>query len=650
VIQATNSDITFGGNAVNFTSNTANYGGAIALSDGGSIEFTGDEAIFRNNSATGEGGAIYAEGKAGNTDKTILSVLNGNLIFEGNNANGTANDIYLGENINFELRTGSNSVVSMDGGIKGLENSMFTKTGSGKMELLNGSINKYYGEFKIEQGIVEVNETAEATFGKLNIEANGIYSLVNGNAQQVTTAGEAKINGTLEIDVDFDNNIADILKAKTDTMQGASGKIIIGNTGKLGVNIIGTDEETMRITIIEGNIGSNRFTNDNPFIVSGYTKTPGGYNYTLDYFTDHIDVVKSKGTTLRTIAGLTHNQAEVAKIADKISDSSHRRGEFVEIINRIEAMTDNNAKKKALNEMSGSVIANILSAGVYDNEELFSRIQPQTKETSKKVWGQVYTYGRTNNADENSTEDFSISGYGIEAGADLISAESIVAGVYGLYENSSGEQGESKGDIGALGIGVYGGWFGENLDIKARIYGGKLQYKIDRALETLGEKAESETDGYNLKWDILGQYNIWYKEGLSIAPYGQIKSGYAMNSGTKEKGRDGENIEIYDETYLRVEGRIGVGINYAINRLNLYGKISAGFIAAGDKAQYKGEFLDSAEEMEIWGADAGKINGGLGLGASYEITNSWNAYANINGNYSENSKEYFANIGVNYAF
>ncbi|MDR2426745.1 MAG: autotransporter outer membrane beta-barrel domain-containing protein, partial [Endomicrobium sp.] len=144
--------------------------------------------------------------------------------------------------------------------------------------------------------------------------------------------------------------------------------------------------------------------------------------------------------------------------------------------------------------------------------------------------------------------------------------------------------------------------------------------------------------------------NIWVNDNISIAPYGHIKSGYVRNYSSREKGRAGANIEIYDDSYLRIEGKLGAGINYAINRLNSYARISVGYVMAGDRAEYSGEFLDSGEKMEIWGTESGKISGGIGFGIEYKITNQWSIYANITGNTFQKGKEYYGNIGINYSF
>ncbi|MDR2426762.1 MAG: OmpA family protein, partial [Endomicrobium sp.] len=144
--------------------------------------------------------------------------------------------------------------------------------------------------------------------------------------------------------------------------------------------------------------------------------------------------------------------------------------------------------------------------------------------------------------------------------------------------------------------------------------------------------------------------NIWVNDNISIAPYGHIKSGYVRNYSSREKGRAGANIEIYENDYLRTEGRLGVGINYVINRLSLYCKVSGGYVMAGDRAEYSGEFLDSGEKMEIWGTSSEGTIKVIGIGAEYEIADSLSIYTNVNGNYYNNGREYYGNIGLNYSF
>jgi outer membrane autotransporter protein len=326
------------------------------------------------------------------------------------------------------------------------------------------------------------------------------------------------------------------------------------------------------------------------------------------------------------------------------------------MIKKLDKFENSEKKKRGLDELAGAEIANILSMGAYGNgnEEILERMQPRVNEEDgkigKSVWVQGYGYGVGRDRDENSVEEFRVRGYGIEAGADILTRENVVGGVYGGYEESRGEQGGSEGEIEGIGVGLYGGWFGENMDVKGRIYGGKLGYRIKRELKLLGERAENEIGGYNIQGDILGQYNIWARDNMSITPYGQIEGGYVANAGARDKGRGGANIEIYDGSYGRMEWRMGVGINYVIGRWSLYGKVSGGYVVFGERAEYSGEFIDTDKEMEIWGTKTGRITGGMMAGAEYEITNGWSINASVSGNYYESGKGYYGNIGVNYNF
>jgi predicted outer membrane repeat protein len=636
-----------------FEDNEAKKGGAIAILNDAIIEFSGSEGIFKNNKATEYGGAIYAESRTG--ARATVSVLSGNLIFENNKANGANNDIYAGRNITFELKAAQNSAIIMGGGIQGVQNSAVIKTGLGKLTLLDNSVNEYYGEFRIEQGIVEVNENATAKFGKLNIESEGIYSVIN-NAAQVTETGEANIKGSMEIDVDLDNLSADILKAT-----GSRGNVNLSGSSKLKLNLYGTASlGKSEITIIEAdNRVVGEFRGD-PFESLGYAKEIGGENPGVIYSENRVYIQVIKGTNFeKELGNMTHNQREVARSADKITAtmaSGKIRSEFLSMINRLNEIQSKEAKKRGMDELSGAIIANMLSAGAYGNghEETFERIQPRTKEGEeeifKSMWGHGYGYGQERDKDDNSVEEFSVSGYGIEAGADLLTMRNVVGGVYAGYEKSRGKQGESKGEVKEIGAGLYGGWFGENVDVKGRIYGGKLQYKINRELKLLEEKTESEIEAYNIKGDVLAQYNIWLRDNLSIMPYGHMKVGYVSNSGVREKGRGGANIEIYDGSYARMEWIAGVSVNYVSGKLSLYGRISNGYVMFGENVKYKGEFMGTGEEMEIWGATSGKLSTGVGAGAEYEITSNWSVYANVSENYYEGGIEYYGNIGLNYSF
>jgi predicted outer membrane repeat protein len=676
-------DIDIKNSIVKFVGNKAGYGGALYMPNDGNIKiknviFSGNEALydggaawfgmgglqgvifedaeFKNNSAQRDGGAMFLNSSKGISVKASDQ----DIVFSGNTDGSGANDIYLNGTAELELRAESGRAIRIGGGIKGETVAIVRKTGGGKIELESSSVNEYYGEFKIEEGSVEVKEDINILIGSLDIGIGGRYSLKNEEARNVTVTGETTIRGAIEIDIDLGLQVADILVAEPNVNSGG-GKIYIEDGARLGINVLGVNIGESRIKILEGAGGITGMFGNDPFEALGYGRSIGGRNYVLEYFYDHVDIVKLAGTDFRnTFNYLTHNQKEVAVSVDRISAGmgygSGIRSEFLETIEKVEILGSEAEKKRALDELAGSVIANAISAGAYGygDEEIFERLQRReaegARELSKSVWGQGLVYGRESEADENSVEEFSVSGYAIEAGADIISGESLVGGIYGGWDRGLGKQGKNKAEIEQGGIGIYGGWFGENIDVKGRVYGGKVKYAINRRLEILEEESKNDIEGYNVKGDIMGQYNIRIGEKIRVRPYIGVKSGYVIYSESKGEGRSGAGVEIYDGSYMRAEGNIGVGVNYEAGKVILYGKAGGGYIIAGEKATYEGEFIDSGEKMDIWGAQSGKISGLAAAGGEYEVTDRWSVYGNIGFGYAQRLKGYYGTFGVKYRF
>lgn len=150
-----------------FSGNTAVYGGAvfneetltidgastfdsnIAVDEGGAIFNLGDvdltSAAFTNNSAESNGGAIA--NYAGNI------TFSGTNVFQGNTANGSANDIYNRGRITFV----DGSTTTMDGGV----------TGNGTLDVASGATLNL-GTASITQATMTLDGTLNATLNNPN--------------------------------------------------------------------------------------------------------------------------------------------------------------------------------------------------------------------------------------------------------------------------------------------------------------------------------------------------------------------------------------------------------------------------------------------------------------------------------------------------
>jgi hypothetical protein len=440
----------------------------------------------------------------------------------------------------------------------------------------------------------------------------------------------------------------------------ASGNIYVDPSAKLRINLFGIVRSTeTKIPVFNaGGLLTGNFGGD-PIEISGYKRELGSENYVLQTSTDNknlylLRVGSSNLSTHEGLAGLTHNQYEVARSLDEIS-AGFTRGAVLTlemenlIFNKVVGLNDDDMRRKALDELSGSLIANALVMGATGraDEEIFGKVKWDS--AFKSAWLQTGFFGANYAKDGNSGKtDF--GGYGFTGGGNIACGQNWVAGAYGGVNVASMKQDGGKADLSEFGAGVYGGYFGDRVDFKARIYGGILNYNIDRRMETLGLTANSHLDAYNIKFDLraerVGEFNVLY--GYSL--FAQLKSGYEIHSGAKETGAYGANLEIYAGDYFKTEALSGAELNFGNGRLLWRVKVFGGYLIAGDKPVFKGEFLESGRKMEIWGIQRGSLGIGASLGAEYKITERINAYFNVAFDAAEKYSGYYGQVGTGYRF
>ncbi|MDR2709447.1 MAG: autotransporter outer membrane beta-barrel domain-containing protein, partial [Elusimicrobiota bacterium] len=153
-----------------FTNNSAeNVGGAIYLGTGSSITFTNSEIIFKDNSADD----IYFYNK------------NSSLIFAGDNL------------LPYAIKSGGN------------ESGLIFKTGAGDLIFADTEPSIMLNTFNLQEGAVKFRANI-STFSNLNISGGGVLSLLNEVAESsFYVTGNFKLEGIIEIDVDFSSGTAD---------------------------------------------------------------------------------------------------------------------------------------------------------------------------------------------------------------------------------------------------------------------------------------------------------------------------------------------------------------------------------------------------------------------------------------------------------
>jgi outer membrane protein OmpA-like peptidoglycan-associated protein len=588
----------------------------------------------------------------------------------------------------------------------GETNNLIRKTGACDLTFDVNAITQYYGVMSLEAGKTKML-SPESTIGWLSIFDGAGYSMKTGSAGKHTYVGEAVISGAIEFDVDMALEQADMLQAYKllDGITGYTGKVYIEGTSKLFLNMFGTPAiQELRIPIIEaedtnfqdmytkgysfGNVSNNITDGSHPFKGMTIEEDLGahaGVLYVLEYSDKDVAIRKLLHSfPLLKEVKLTHNQTEVMRSLHNIHTGQASGGGtttdmFSVIENRLMPLLDDiylidkvlNLKGEeqvllsydeapllqALDELSGSIIANGLKMGAidYGRASVLERIRLNiceiTEKTRRGIWAQGFGQGFNAEGDLESPGDFKSSAYGANLGADLLAGKNWLAGIYAGYTAGEMKQWDSKGIMNELGAGIYGGYFEGSWEFKGKVFGGQQKYNIDRKLTLLGMETQGEFDALTIKGSMDLGYKIELSETLELKPFIGAQAGYVKNDQYLESGSNyAALLKVYAGDYTRIEAQGGAGLEYKKNKWELYARGYAGYLITGSKPTFKGEFAGSGEEMEIWGIAEEELGFGAGVGGEYEITKSWSVYTNAAGAMSGNSNGYYANLGIAYRF
>ncbi|MDR2708585.1 MAG: hypothetical protein LBC07_01225, partial [Elusimicrobiota bacterium] len=223
-----NSNISFTNSNVIFAENTAGFlGAAIFAYENSNISFENSTATFTNNNSS-EGGFPFLGAAIFLGEGSKLTFTNSTLKFQDNFVDNTIRmDIYLMNAQSAVTFSGANAIsngilISGDGGI-------VKKTGAGSL-IFQGDKNNptiIQNNFSVEGGAVEF-QNAVSTITTLNVQ-NATLSLSNEiAASTLYVTGNLNLTGTLKIDIDFNEGLADWIYV--------GGKFNINNNSNLAIN------------------------------------------------------------------------------------------------------------------------------------------------------------------------------------------------------------------------------------------------------------------------------------------------------------------------------------------------------------------------------------------------------------------------------
>lgn len=241
-------------NSGTLTVSNSIFSGNESTVSGGAIHNTGEAVIkntsFINNKSGDKGGAITNIG-----GKVTIDAADGNIIFDGNTANGIANDIHVERGVaraaidgEVILTGGYNTI--LNGGVSG--NGTLTKTGTGEV-MLGGDNSNFDGTLNLTEGTISLMKDATYLSASTTVFGDALLSLINGQMNNVNL-GALTLNGSSKIgvDVDLEKKTGDFISA--DSVAG-TGKLVIEN-----INIIADStakETSVNIIDTANNLAQN---------------------------------------------------------------------------------------------------------------------------------------------------------------------------------------------------------------------------------------------------------------------------------------------------------------------------------------------------------------------------------------------------------
>ncbi|MDR1941495.1 MAG: autotransporter domain-containing protein [Endomicrobium sp.] len=676
------------GVTVFITSNTADNGSGGALFSNTSIvSFNGYAQVY-GNKATGSGGAIYSNGlllsnggefinnEAGEKGGAVYLkggtsyILSDNnaVLFSGNTANKKRNDIFIdalnsSAVLNLETRKSGNSI-TFDGGIQYASSGAYTvtvnKLGAGGL-YLNGD--NELNIFNVSAGTVAFG--AQSSFKADSVDLRGSNVFIdmrndnNSDVLYITSSIVSNASSKLYFDIDSDTG-------KSDTINGSGTADINATLIKIGLSGIDASTKTYRILSLESSSGTGSFNID--YTNGDYSDTAVSTVMTRVHVKVLYDGQESKTNwqnvdiavkidQLNVLPGLTNNQLQNALALDR--NYGHASGDLFYIIDKIDQMNSESAKKDALNDLAGHIFANVITYPALNasKNNILSRLKrsyfiPDGNALKRNVWAQGYSSYDKYKGDINSPGDFSASAGGVAAGFDTMKNEQQIFGISVGYSDAEVLQNSDKININEYSVGGYGAYFFDNnFDVKFMFMGGRQNYDSARRIRYLSRTAKASFTGLSLNASVEGAYDYYYKNDIYFRPFAGLDFSYVSTQEFDESQAVSADLTVYAASYNRLNAVMGFQVNNGSDmRLKWYAEFKFDLLAAGKYGVFKGEYKNSGNSFEIKGIENGVFGAIAGAGLLYDFSSKISAYANLNGTFLGTQTGYYANLGVNYKF
>jgi predicted outer membrane repeat protein/autotransporter-associated beta strand protein len=700
-IKVKNSKVFMGvinGGVINIKENIGAMGGAISAENNSEIEIKG-AAEFINNIGI-KAGAIYIE-----DSKAKIEAKAGDIIFENNNAEFGYNDIAVkrgsitfiaGRNSNSQINIASlqeshnneeiasrlliqrvsnridnaivlNSVPAEIGIRQTLEsnridNAIVLNGGlilegggdivkEGRGELILGGTNRIEGSLYINQGVLSLaSDLLEV--GQLHIKKGAVYNTYRGEvlrAAYTRVEQDLKIeSGILSFGIYF--NLLGQNFATSDLIY--AGKIINISQKTLQAGVYGALPENLEdindVLVLKWDAEESEINFGRRVIANRYENgsLAGNIRYKTDYRDKEIWLVfMSTGLGyLEDVGNLTNNQKEVVKMLNRIEDFN---SDFViDIREKLADNTSGEIYRKAMSQLSGEFLANVLKSGALSNNS--SKIFPQLKMGGEDIersyiWGQAETYGiiRKEGSQINSDRQFNSNNIGGRIGINIKRDKDEVLGAYVGYGSEILEQEADKADNKEISIGGYYGVFNEKRSVKWGLDVGINEYEVKREINIAGDvyspTSTFKTYAIGLNADIeFDEYDILKnKRDLRLNPIISAQWAYVLAGQIKESGGGYTDLIVEESRYMKLDFALGLKLKDMASRATKW-DISGymGYrILGGKDYGYNMRFKQLEEglgNMSIKANYESNIYAGLIFGIESALSNRAHVYANGN--------------------
>ncbi|WP_371378541.1 autotransporter outer membrane beta-barrel domain-containing protein [Sporomusa aerivorans] len=281
--------------------------------------------------------------------------------------------------------------------------------------------------------------------------------------------------------------------------------------------------------------------------------------------------------------------------------------------------------------MSGAKSAMVSSAMLWrtENNDLQKRLgELRLSPENGGIWANVY--GGKSKYDQNNTR-YSTSYKAVQIGYDKeVNSGWRVGAAVSHTDGDSDYILGGRGDNTATSLSLYGSWQGDKghySDIVLK--GGQIKNDFT-VYNEMGHKVEGDYKTNGLSVSAEYGRRIEYGKGLYVEPQMQLSWGrlqgkdYTATSDVKDGAGNYRTMNISQDGFTSLVGRIGVGVGRLTEKSSIYAKA---FLAHEFSGDFSSRFI--AEEAKKSRVDLGGSWAVFQLGGSTKVSNNAYAYANL---------------------